>query len=113
MAQAQALRYVVLPQAVRRDIPPLLNDFIGLQQDTVLVSFIGVTEIFRQTQIRQASTFNFTPYLVTALVFLAVTIPLARLTDWLVARERDRRYAATVQAGSRSARRGRLLGFGP
>jgi polar amino acid transport system permease protein len=112
LSQMQALRHVVLPQAVRRVIPPLLNDFIGLQKDTVLVSFIGVTEIFRQTQIRQASTFNFTPYLVTALVFLAVTIPLARLTDWLVARERDRRYAATVQAGSRSARRGRLLGFG-
>ncbi|HEX6656162.1 MAG TPA: amino acid ABC transporter permease, partial [Candidatus Limnocylindria bacterium] len=112
LSQLQALRYVVLPQAIRRVVPPLLNDFIGLQKDTVLVSFIGVTEIFRQTQIRQASTFNFTPYLVTALVFLAVTIPLARLTDWLVARERDRRYAATVQAGARSARRGRLLGFG-
>jgi polar amino acid transport system permease protein len=112
LSQLQALRYVVLPQAVRRVVPPLLNDFIGLQKDTVLVSFIGVVEIFRQTQIRQQATFNFTPYLVTALVFLAVTIPLARLTDWLVARERDRRYAATVQAGARSARRGRLLGFG-
>jgi len=112
LSQLQALRYVVLPQAIRRVIPPLLNDFIGLQKDTVLVSFIGVVEIFRQTQIRQQATFNFTPYLVTALVFLAVTIPLARLTDWLVARERDRRYAASVQAGARSARRGRLLGFG-
>jgi polar amino acid transport system permease protein len=112
LSQLQALRYVVLPQAIRRVVPPLLNDFIGLQKDTVLVSFIGVVEIFRQTQIRQQATFNFTPYLVTALVFLAVTIPLARLTDWLVARERDRRYAATVQAGARRARRGRLLGFG-
>ena len=112
LSQLQALRYVVLPQAIRRVIPPLLNDFIGLQKDTVLVSFIGVVEIFRQTQIRQQATFNFTPYLVTALVFLAVTIPLARLTDWLVARERDRRYAASVEAGARAARRGRLLGFG-
>jgi polar amino acid transport system permease protein len=112
LSQMQALRHVVLPQAVRRVIPPLLNDFIGLQKDTVLVSFIGVTEIFRQTQIRQQATFNFTPYLVTALVFLAVTIPLARLTDWLVARERDRRYAAGVAARSSSARRGRLWGFG-
>jgi polar amino acid transport system permease protein len=112
LSQFQALRYVVLPQAIRRVIPPLLNDFIGLQKDTVLVSFIGVVEIFRQTQIRQQATFNFTPYLVTALVFLAVTIPLARLTDWLVARERDRRYAATVQSGARAARRGRLLGSG-
>ncbi len=112
LSQLQALRHVVLPQAVRRVIPPLLNDFIGLQKDTVLVSFIGVTEIFRQTQIRQQATFNFTPYLVTALVFLAVTIPLARLTDWLVARERDRRYAAGVAARSATARRGRPWGFG-
>ena len=103
---------MVVPQAVRRVIPPLLNDFIGLQKDTVLVSFIGVVEIFRQTQIRQQATFNFTPYLVSALVFLAITIPLARLTDWLVARERDRRYAAAVSAQASSARRGRLLGFG-
>jgi polar amino acid transport system permease protein len=112
LSQLQAMRYVVLPQAVRRVIPPLLNDFIGLQKDTVLVSFIGVVEIFRQSQIRQSATFNFTPYLVTALVFLVVTIPLARLTDWLVARERDRRYAASVRARSSAARRGRLWGFG-
>ena len=96
LSHGQALRHVVLPQAVRRVIPPLLNDFIGLQKDTVLVSFIGVVEIFRQTVIRQQATFNFTPFLVTALVFLAVTIPLARFTDWLVSRERDRRYAASV-----------------
>ncbi len=110
MTQLQAMRHVVLPQAVRRVIPPLLNDFIGLQKDTVLVSFIGVVEVFRQSQIRQSATFNFTPYLVTALIFIVVTIPLARLTDWLVARERDRRYAATVRAGSGRARRGRVLG---
>jgi polar amino acid transport system permease protein len=112
LSHVQALRHVVLPQAVRRVIPPLLNDFIGLQKDTVLVSFIGVVEIFRQTVIRQQATFNYTPFMVTALVFLAVTIPLARLTDWLIAHERDRRYAASVAAGSRTARRGRLLGFG-
>ena len=112
LTHSQALRHVVLPQAVRRVIPPLLNDFIGLQKDTVLVSFIGVVEIFRQTVIRQQATFNFTPFLVTALVFLAVTIPLARFTDWLVSRERDRRYAASVAARSIAARRGRLLGFG-
>src|ERR687894_1227525 len=76
LTQWQSMRFVVLPQAVRRVIPPLLNDFIGLQKDTVLVSFIGVVEIFRQTQIRQQATFNYTPFLVTALVFLAVTIPL-------------------------------------
>ncbi len=96
LTQFQALRYVVLPQAIRRVIPPLLNDFIGLQKDSVLVSYIGVVEIFRQAQIDKASTFNFTPYLVVALVFLVITIPLARLTDWLVARDR-RRFLANAR----------------
>lgn len=96
LTRLQALRHVVLPQAVRRVIPPLLNDFIGLQKDTVLVSYIGVVEIFRQSQIIQASTFNFTPYMATALVFIVMTIPLARLTDWLVARDR-RRAAASAR----------------
>lgn len=90
LTMTQSMRYVVVPQAVRRVIPPLLNDFIGLQKDTVLVSFIGVVEIFRETQILQAARFNFTPYLATALVFLVMTIPLARLTDWLIARDMRR-----------------------
>ncbi|HYN48997.1 MAG TPA: amino acid ABC transporter permease [Candidatus Nanopelagicales bacterium] len=94
LTQFQALRHVVLPQAVRRVIPPLLNDFIGLQKDTVLVSYVGVVEIFRQSQIKQAATFNFTPYVATALVFIVMTIPLARLTDWLVARDRGRAAAS-------------------
>ena len=111
LSQLQAMRHVVLPQAVRRVIPPLLNDFIGLQKDTVLVSFIGVVEIFRQSQIRQSATFNFTPYLVTALVFLVVTIPLARFTDWLVARQRNQGSGPQARGGSTSARRGRLWGF--
>ncbi len=96
LSKFQALRHVVLPQAVRRVIPPLLNDFIGLQKDTVLVSYIGVVEIFRQSQIKQAATFNFTPYMATALVFILLTIPLARLTDFLVARDR-RRAAASAR----------------
>jgi polar amino acid transport system permease protein len=93
LSRFQALRFVILPQAVRRVIPPLLNDFIGLQKDTVLVSYIGVVEIFRQSQITQAATFNFTPYMGVALVFLVVTIPLARLTDVLIARDRRRQSA--------------------
>ena len=96
LTQFQALRFVVLPQAIRRVVPPLLNDFIGLQKDSVLVSYIGVIEIFRQAQIDKASTFNFTPYLVVALVFLVVTIPMARFTDLLVARDR-RRYMASAR----------------
>jgi polar amino acid transport system permease protein len=78
-------------------VPPLLNDFIGLQKDTVLVSFIGVVEIFRTTQIKQAALFNFTPYLAVALVFIVLTIPLARLTDWLVARDKRRGSAGAAR----------------
>ena len=97
LTRFQSLRHVVLPQAVRRVVPPLLNDFIGLQKDTVLVSFIGVVEIFRTTQIKQAALFNFTPYLAVALVFIVLTIPLARLTDWLVARDKRRRTAGSAR----------------
>ncbi|MHB8958576.1 MAG: amino acid ABC transporter permease [Candidatus Limnocylindrales bacterium] len=103
LTQAQALRYVVLPQAIRRVVPPLLNDFIGLQKDTVLVSYIGVVEIFRQSQITEAANFNFTPYLATALVFLVMTIPLARLTDWLVAREARRGRGVVLGTASQVA----------
>ena len=93
LSRSQSLRYVVLPQAVRRVVPPLLNDFIGLQKDTVLVSFIGVVEIFRTAQIKESATFNFSPYLGVALVFIVVTIPMARFTDWLIARDKRRRIA--------------------
>ena len=95
LTEVQALRYVVVPQAVRRVIPPLLNDFIGLQKDTVLVSYIGVVEIFRQSTILQQANFNFTPLLATALVFLVVTIPMARFTDLLLRREQRRRLGGT------------------
>ena len=93
LSRSQAMRYVILPQAIRRVVPPLLNDFIGLQKDTVLISFIGVIEIFRAAQIRQAAHFNFTPYLAVAFVFLVLTLPLTRLTDWLIARDRARSSA--------------------
>ena len=92
----QSTRYVVLPQAVRRIIPPLLNDFLGLQKDTALVALIGVIEAFRQGQIDSSATFNFTPFLATAFYFVLITIPLARLIDWLVARDRRRRQAGSV-----------------
>jgi polar amino acid transport system permease protein len=93
LTRAQSLRYVVVPQAVRRVVPPLLNDFIGLQKDTALVSVLGVVEVLRQSQINEAAEFNGTYYLVAATLFVAITIPLARLTDWLVARERKQRQA--------------------
>ena len=88
LTRLQALRHVIVPQAIRRVIPPLLNDFIGLQKDTVLVSTLGVVEIFRESSIIKAARFNFTPYIAVALIFVLITIPLARLTDWLIARDR-------------------------
>jgi polar amino acid transport system permease protein len=93
LSRYQTLRHVIVPQAVRRIIPPLLNDFIGLQKDTVLVSTLGVVEIFRQGQILKSATFNFTPFVAIALIFVVITIPMARLTDWLVARDRGRQVA--------------------
>ena len=96
LTRGQSLRHVVVPQAVRRVIPPLLNDFIGLQKDTALVALIGPVEAFRQAQIDTSATFNFTPYVAAALIFVAFTIPLARLTDWLNERSRRRRLAAGI-----------------
>jgi polar amino acid transport system permease protein len=94
LSHGQSLRYVVIPQAVRRVIPPLLNDFIGLQKDTALVGILGVIEAFNQTQIDQSADFNFTPGVVAAVLFLAITVPLTRFVDWLVARDRRRLLAA-------------------
>jgi polar amino acid transport system permease protein len=93
LTHLQSLRTVVLPQAVRRVIPPLLNDFIGLQKDTALVGFLGAVEAFKQSQIDAAATFNYTSFVAAALLFVALTIPLARFTDWLVLRDRRRRQA--------------------
>ena len=93
----QALRHVIIPQAVRRIVPPLLNDFIGLQKDTALVALLGVVEAFRQSQIDVSATFNYTPYICTAILFIAITVPLARLTDWLVARDRRRQLAGGMR----------------
>jgi polar amino acid transport system permease protein len=87
LTRLQSLRFVIVPQAVRRVIPPLLNDFIGLQKDTVLVSTLGLVEIFREASIIKAARFNFTPLIAVALVFVVITIPLARFVDWLVARD--------------------------
>jgi polar amino acid transport system permease protein len=97
LSRFQTLRHVVIPQAVRRVIPPLLNDFIGLQKDTALVALLGVVEAFRQSQIDVSATFNYTPYICTAILFIAITVPLARFTDWLVARDRRRQLAGGVR----------------
>jgi len=98
LTRLQALRHVILPQAVRRVIPPLLNDFIGLQKDTALVGTLGAVEAFNQSQIDASATFNYTSYVAAAVLFVAITIPLARFTDWLILRDRRRRQAAGVVA---------------
>ncbi len=81
LSDGQAMRHVVLPQAVRRVAPPLLNDFVSLQKDVALVSILGPLEAFRIAQIVQGETFNFTPLIAAALLYLAVTVPLARVVD--------------------------------
>jgi polar amino acid transport system permease protein len=77
----QALRYVIVPQAVRRVLPPLLNDFISLQKDVALVSVVGPQEAFRVAQIFAAQYFNYTPLMAAAVLYLCVTIPLTRIVD--------------------------------
>ncbi len=89
----QAMRYVVVPQAVRRVIPPLLNDFVGLQKDTAIVSVIGVTEAASLAQQFSTQNGDFASYVVAAVFFILITIPLARFTDHIVA-EREKRERA-------------------
>ncbi|AZS70675.1 amino acid ABC transporter permease [Streptomyces lydicus] len=92
LSGGQALRFVVLPQAVRRVVPPLLNDLVSLQKDTGLVSIAGAVDAVYAAQIIAGKDFNFTPYVVAGLVFVALTIPMTRCTDWITARM-DRRRA--------------------
>ncbi|NJP91553.1 amino acid ABC transporter permease [Nonomuraea sp. FMUSA5-5] len=93
LSHAKTMRFVVVPQATRRVVPPLLNDFVSLQKDTALVATIGPLEALRQAQMHTFNTFDYTPYLAAALIFILLTIPMARLTDHLAARTRRRRGA--------------------
>ena len=93
LSRLQSLRFVVLPQAIRRVIPPLLNDFVSLQKDTALLAVLGVVEAARAAQIYSAYRFNYSSFVVAAFLFVLMTIPLARLTDYLI--ERDRRRKQT------------------
>ena len=81
LSSGQTMRFVVLPQALRRVVPPLLNDFVSLLKDTGLVSILGVTDAVRAAQINASRTFNYTPYVVAAILFLLITIPMTRYTD--------------------------------
>lgn len=89
----QSLRHVLVPQAVRIVIPPLLNDFISLQKDTALVSVIGAIEAVRAAEIASDVYFNYSSYIVAAVLFLLITVPLTRFTDHLIQRDRAKRLA--------------------
>lgn len=93
LSHPQTLRYVIIPQAVRRIVPPLLNDFIGLQKDTALVSIVGVLDIVNRATILKGQDFNLSYMSGAALAFLAITVPLTRFTDFLVRRDHARMRA--------------------
>ncbi len=95
LSHATAMRYVILPQAVRNIVPPLLNDFISLQKDTALVGVLGVIEANKAADIYSEQVFNFSSFTVAAILFLILTIPLARFTDRLIERDRRRRHAGS------------------
>ena len=93
LSQGQSLRYVVVPQAVRRVIPPLMNDFIGLQKDTALLNIVGVLEGFNLARIYAGNHFNLSSVTGLGICFLVITIPMTRLTDYLVKRDQQRMMA--------------------
>ncbi|MDX6355085.1 MAG: polar amino acid transport system permease protein [Streptomyces sp.] len=96
LSSAQTMRYVVLPQAVRRVVPPLLNDLVSLQKDTGLVSIGGAVDAVYAAQIIASRSFNYTPYVVAGLIFVAITIPMTRFTDWVAARMNRRQSQGGV-----------------
>ena len=93
LTSSQTMRHVVLPQAVKRVVPPLLNDLVALIKDTGLVSILGVTDAVRAAQIASSRTFNYTPYVIAAILFLLITIPLTRYTDRVLAKSIKRQNA--------------------
>ncbi|MBM6545014.1 amino acid ABC transporter permease [Janibacter sp. YIM B02568] len=87
LTYGQTLRHVVLPQAWRRVLPPLMNDLVSLQKDSGLIAVLGVVDAIRAAQIETASDFNYTPYVVAGFLFICLTVPMARLTDWFARRQ--------------------------
>jgi polar amino acid transport system permease protein len=96
LTQTQSLWHVIVPQAVRNVVPALLNGFVSLQKDVALVFVLGVREGLREADIYNARTFNYTSYIAAAVLFLAVSVPVARFTDWYT--ERDRRRMQAMSA---------------
>ncbi|MFV1990555.1 MAG: amino acid ABC transporter permease [Acidimicrobiales bacterium] len=96
LSQAQGMWHVILPQAIRNVVPALMNGLISLQKDVALVYILGVREAVRESQINVARNFNYTPYVVVAVLFLALSIPMARFADWYTERDRRRRTIGRV-----------------
>jgi polar amino acid transport system permease protein len=94
LSYMQTMRYVVVPQAVRRIMAPLLNDFIGLQKDTALVQVVGVIDAFNQSRIIASNAFNLSAVTIVAILFVLITIPQARFVDKLIERDNARTRAA-------------------
>jgi polar amino acid transport system permease protein len=97
LSSSQTLRHIIIPQAIRRVIPPLMNDFVSLQKDVALISLIGPIEILRQAGIDKSKYANFTPYVGAAIIFLLLTIPETRFVDHLMSRERRRTSGTAVR----------------
>ncbi|HEY5014663.1 MAG TPA: ABC transporter permease subunit, partial [Acidimicrobiia bacterium] len=93
LSYGQSMQYVIVPQAIRRIVPPLLNDFISVQKDTVFLSILGTIEAFKQSQILANNESSLTAITTLGLIFLIFTIPLTRLTDYLLKREQRRTQA--------------------
>ncbi len=87
LGYAATLRHVVLPQAWRRVLPPLMNDLVSLQKDSGLIAVLGVIDAIRAAQIETARDFNYTPYVVAGVLFVSLTVPMARFTDWFARKQ--------------------------
>lgn len=90
LTHGQTMRHIIVPQAVRKVTPALMNDFISMQKDVGLISVLGATDAIRAAQVQQANTYNFTSYVVAGLLFIVLSFPFIRLSDWYTARLRKR-----------------------
>ena len=96
LTQMQALRFAILPQAIRNVVPALMNTVVSLQKDVALISILGVREAVRAAEVYKGRTFNYTGFIVATLLFLAISVPLTRFVDWYTHRDRARRSQASV-----------------
>ena len=103
MSYGKSMRFVIVPQAVRKVIPPLLNDYIALMKDTTLVSVIGLIEVVQAGRDIQSVEFNRSALMLGAILFVLVTIPLARIVDWMIARQQAQTERGSVMSAETGA----------